>query len=188
MVLNKVRKAETAMQCSTDEAAMSNTQQDLAARVQALEDRLDIIQLVMSYPLILDSGLSEYARSAWSPTGIFDRGNENPAKHSGSYLGAYGVDKIIEETTGAAVREAREKGMAHLMTSPHVVVDGDRAVATNYNQLVQWDGETFLSPRVTSNRWELVRQNGRWKIERRVLRLLTGSKESRDLLGRELTP
>ncbi len=167
---------------------MSDDQQDLAKRIQALEDRLDIIQLIMSYPLALDSGSSEYARSAWSPTGIFDRGNENPAEHSGNYLGAYGVDKIIEETTGPAVRKAREHGMAHLMTAPHVVIDGDRAVATNHNQLVQWNGETFVSPRITSNRWELVRQNGRWKIERRILRLLTGSKESRELLGRELTP
>jgi hypothetical protein len=160
--------------------------QDLAKRVQALEDRLDILQLIMSYPLALDSGAEKHCRSTWAETGVFDRGSGDPAEHSGGYQGAYGVETIIEELNGPALRQARNSGLAHLMTAPHVVVHGDKAVATNYNQLVEHGQNGFGTTRVTANRWELVRQQGKWLIERRILRLLTGAREARELLGQEL--
>jgi SnoaL-like domain len=103
---------------------------DLAQRVQALEDRLDILQLIMSYPLALDSGAQEYCRSVWAETGVFDLGKGDPAEHSGGYSGSYGVETIIEEMNGQAIGDARDHGLAHLMTPPHVVIDGDEAVAT----------------------------------------------------------
>jgi hypothetical protein len=175
----------TRIETGTGQETMSGDH-DLATRVQALEDRVDILQLIMSYPLTLDSGAEEYCRSVWAQTGVFDRGKGDPAEHSGGYLGSYGVETIIEEMNGPAIREARDRGLAHLMTSPHVVVHGDRAVATNYNQLVERGQDGFVTTRVSANRWELMRQGGRWFIERRVLRLLSGSAEARDLLGREL--
>jgi hypothetical protein len=39
---------------------------------------------------------------------------------------------------------------------------------------------------VTANRWELVRQQGKWLIQRRILRLLTGARDAQRLLGQEL--
>lgn len=159
---------------------------DLAKRVQSLEDRLDILQLIMSYPLALDSGAEKHCRSAWAETGVFDRGSSDPAAHSGGYQGAYGVETIIEELNGPALQEARNTGLAHLMTTPHVVVQGDKAVATNYNQLVEHGQTGFHTTRVTANRWELVRQQGKWRIQRRVLRLLTGAREAQRLLSQEL--
>jgi len=140
----------------------------------------------MSYPLALDSGAEQYCRSAWAEHGLFDRGSHDPAEHSGGYQGAYGVETIIEELNGPALQQARDRGLAHLMTAPHVVIHGNKAVATNYNQLVEREGDEFHTTRVTANRWELVRENGKWVIERRVLRLLTGTREARDLLGQEL--
>src|SRR5947209_13134652 len=102
--------------------------QDLEKRVQALEDKLDILQLIMSYPLALDSGTEEHCRSVWAQTGIFDRGSNDPAEHSGGYQGAYGVETIIEEFNGPDLQKARDRGLAHLMTTPHVVINGDKAV------------------------------------------------------------
>jgi hypothetical protein len=167
-------------------ATAVSTDQNLEKRVQALEDRLEIIQLIMSYPLALDSGAEKPCRAAWADNGIFDRGSNDPAEHSGGYQGAYGVETIIEEFNGPALQEARDHGLAHLMTAPHVAVHGNKAVATNYHQLVEREGDEFRTTRVTANRWELVRSNGKWLIERRVLRLLTGMPEARQLLGQEL--
>jgi uncharacterized protein with PhoU and TrkA domain len=51
---------------------MMTGDQDLAKRVQMLEDRLDILQLIMSYTLALNSGAEKHCRSAWAETGRFD--------------------------------------------------------------------------------------------------------------------
>jgi hypothetical protein len=160
--------------------------QDLEKRVQVLEDKLDILQLIMSYPLALDSGAEKHCRSTWAENGVFDRGSSDPAEHSGGYQGTYGVETIIEEFNGPDLQKARDHGLAHLMTAPHVVIHGDTAAATNYNQLVECAGDGFHTTRVTANRWELVRRDGKWLIERRILRLLSGTREARDLLGKEL--
>ena len=163
-----------------------SSNRDLAQRVRALEDKLDILQLIMSYPLALDSGADTHCRSVWAETGTFDRGSSDPAEHSGGYQGAYGVETIIEELNGPALQQARAGGLAHLMTAPHVVIHRDDAVATNYNQLVEHGDNGFHTTRVTANRWELVRQQGKWLIPRRILRLLTGAREAQQLLGQEL--
>jgi hypothetical protein len=165
---------------------MMTGDQDLTKRVQMLEDRLDILQLIMSYPLALDSGAETHCRSVWAETGLFDRGSSDPAEHSGGYQGAYGVETIVEELNGPALQRARDSGLAHLMTTPHVVIEGDKAVATNYNQLVEHGQNGFHTTRVTANRWELVRQHGKWLIERRILRLLSGTREAQQLLRQEL--
>jgi hypothetical protein len=159
---------------------------NLEQRVQALEDKLDIVQLIMSYPLALDSGAEGYCSSVWAEEGIFDRGSSEPAEHSGGYQGSYGVKTILEEMNGPAIRAARNKGLAHLMTAPHVQVNGNRAIATNYNQLVEHGTDGFITTRVSANRWELVRRNESWLIERRTLRLLDGSSEARQLLRHDL--
>ncbi len=119
-------------------------------------------------------------------TGLFDRGSGDPAEHSGGYQGSYGVETIVEELNGSAIQAARNSGLAPLTTAPHVMIHGDRAIATNYSQLVEHGQNEFHTTRVTANRWELIRQNGRRLIERRILRLLNGPREAQQLLSQEL--
>ena len=161
---------------------------DLLRRVEALEDRLEIAQLIMSYALALDGGGTNYCRSVWSEAGIFDRGEPDVDRHGGHYGGAYGRDTILEEVGGSALQASRDRGMAHLMTFPHIVVSGDRATATNYNQLVLGAQKGFITTRVSANRWELARKDGAWTIERRTLRLLDGSREPQNLLKEAVEP
>jgi SnoaL-like protein len=160
----------------------------LLQRVEALESLLEIAQLIMSYPLALDGGATDYCRSVWSEAGIFDRGEPDVDRHGGDYGGAYGRDTILEEVGGAPLQASRDRGMAHLMTFPRIVVSGDRATATNYNQLVLSGQKGFTTTRVTANRWELIRKDGAWVIERRTLRLLDGSREPQDLLKEAVQP
>jgi hypothetical protein len=144
---------------------------------------MEIIQLIMSYPIALDSGDQNYCRRVWSEQGVFDRGSSEPAEHSGGYQGSYGLETILEEMNGLAIQAARDRGLAHVMTTPHVLIDGERAVATNYNQLIEGRSKGFITTRVSANRWELVRSAEGWRIERRMLRLLDGSTEARQLLS-----
>ena len=77
-----------------------------------------------------------------------------------------------------------------------VEIDGDRATATSYLQIITPDKDGaprelsghgtssgFRIHRVGANRWELKRTPQGWKVTRRTLRPLDGSDGARDLLG-----
>jgi hypothetical protein len=160
----------------------------LEERVQRLEDQLSIYQLIVSYPLAVDSASVDFAASVWLENGVFDRGAADPEKHSGEFEGAYGLDAILQEVGGAALQTAREAGLAHIMTTPHIEIKGDEAVATGYTLMVARDGEEFRIRRPTANRWDLVRHGHTWKIKRRTLRLMDGSPEGRELLRAAMHP
>jgi len=164
---------------------MSNANKpSLEERVQALEDKLAIYQLIMSYPLAVDSRSVDFAASVWTEDGTFDRGAADPKQHSGHFEGAYGIEAILKEVGGPALQAAREAGLCHIMTAPQIEIRGDEAAATGYTLMVARDGDEFRVRRPTANRWDLVRDGDRWKIKRRTLRLLDGSPQARELLGR----
>jgi len=59
--------------------------------------------------------------------------------------------------------------VAHV-PGPFVVhVEGDRAVATGYLTLFM-SGNGITPARQSLGRWEMVRQDGRWRISRRIVR------------------
>jgi hypothetical protein len=160
----------------------------LEQRVRAIEDTLAIHQIIMSYPLAIDTRNLDHVTTAWMQDGVFDRGAADPARHSGDFDGAYGIDHILQEVGGPALQKAREGGLAHIMTSPRITVDGDEAVATGYTLLVMRDGDGYRVQRPTANRWDLVRGADGWRIKRRTLRLIDGSSESRELFSRSFPP
>jgi len=160
----------------------------LEERVQALEDKLAIYQIIMSYPLAVDSRSVDFAERVWTEDGVFDRGAGDPKQHSGNFEGAYGIDAILKEVGGPALQAAREAGLAHIMTAPQIEIRGDEAAATGYTFMVMRDGDAFHVRRPTANRWDLVRSGDGWKIKRRTLRLLDGSQDARDLFRRAVKP
>lgn len=78
-----------------------------------------------------------------------------------------------------------ERGCAHVLTTPHVHVDGDRAVATCYSLTHHYVPETgnFQVSRVSSNRWGLVRTESGWRVASRTNRLLNGDPAARALFA-----
>lgn len=156
----------------------------LEERIQALEDKHAIHQLIMSYPLAIDSRSLDFVEAVWSEDGVFDRGAVDPKQHSGSFEGAYGVEAILKEVGSPQLQAGREGGLCHIMTAPQIEIRGDEAAATGYTMMVVRDGDEFRVRRPTANRWDLVRACGGWKIKRRTLRLLDGSADARELLGR----
>jgi hypothetical protein len=153
----------------------------LEHRLRAVEDRLAIHQLIMSYPLAVDTRSLDYVGEVWTQDGVFDRGSADPHKHSGDFEGAYGKDNILKEVGGPQLQASREAGLAHVMTAPHITIDGDTAAATNYVILIVGKPDDCRVRRPSANRWDLVRVDGRWLIRRRTLRLIDGSNASREL-------
>lgn len=167
---------------------MERQQPDLDAlflRVEAMEDKWQILQLLSTYGPAVDSGSADAASELWQEDGVYD-------VDSGILDGRGDVKSMIE---GELHQNFIMNGSAHMMSVPRIELCGDRAVATGHSQLVIKIPRTeadFKVLRITANRWELVREGNHWRVSRRVGRLLDGRSDARELLaagvGTELRP
>ena len=149
-------------------------------RLDDLESRLQILDLVARYGPAVDSGHARAVADLWVEEGTYSYtlgdGTDVLAGHDG----------LREMVRGAMHQGIIGDGAAHLMGLPVVEVCGDRAVATGYSTLVRHhpqDG-SFRIDRISANRWEFVRTGGTWRVTDRVNLLLDGRESSRFLLGR----
>jgi hypothetical protein len=159
----------------------------LEERIRAIEDRLEIDNLIASHPPSADTAGSDHIAASWVEDGVFDRG-ENLSSPRGR-------ENIAKQVLSADHQAAIERGLAHFTSLPHVAIDGDSAVVTSYLQILvpQTQGDPVDVPnhgsskgfrihRMTANRWELVRTAQGWRIKRRTLRQLDGSQPARNIL------
>ena len=159
----------------------------LEQRVRAIEDRLEIYNLIAGHPPSADTGADYYAEIAYADDGVFDRG--------ANLSGATGNKAIAAQLKSDGHQAAITGGIAHFTGLPHIALDGDRAIVTSYLQILtpNKSGEAIEVPnhgssrgyhihRVVANRWELARTPSGWKIKRRTLRLVDGSEPSREIL------
>jgi hypothetical protein len=161
------------------------TNLELDARLRAVEDRLDIYNLIAAHPPSADSSSGEFAASFWTEDGIFDQdGNERAA-----------VDMTIRGFSSPHYQASQAQGMAHFVGLPHITIDGDTATVISYLQILAPDinGRVDALPghkptkgyrvhRLTANRWDLVRAAQGWRIKRRTLRLIDDSQGARHIL------
>jgi SnoaL-like domain len=166
-----------------DMAVKQPKRNSLERRLRAVEDRLAILDLIASHPPATDSASRDHAASYWSDDGIVDMG-DGPKD--------YKAMMAILESPG--FKEAQTQGICHFSGLPQIEIDGNKAVATSYLQILAADpkGEPFaLSAhgsskgyrvlRVSANRWELVRTRRGWRIKNRTWRGMDNP-AARDLL------
>ena len=166
------------------------TRGTLEDRIRAIEDRLEIYNLIAGHPPSADTGADYFTRAVYTEDGVFDRG---------PHAGGTGNAAIAAVVKTPEHRAAIEGGLAHFCGLPHVELDGDRAAVTSYLQILTPDpdgtpvalsnhgtSKGFRIHRVAANRWELVRTREGWKIERRTLRPLDGSEPARQILRQAL--
>ena len=164
----------------------------LEDRLRAIEDRLDIYNLIASHPPSADIGGHDHIAASWVEDGEFDRG-ENLSSPRGRHA-------IAKQVLSAEHQAAIAGGLAHFTGLPHVAIDGDTAVVTSYLQILvpqnqgeavdvpnHGSGKGFRVHRMNANRWELVRTAEGWKFKRRTLRQLDGSEPARKILQGAIT-
>jgi hypothetical protein len=164
----------------------------LEQRVRAIEDRLEIYNLIAGHPPSADTGADYYTEAVYTEDGVFDRGVNLP--------GATGNTAIAAIVKSPAHQEAIAGGIAHFAGLPYIALDDDEAVVTSYLQILtpRKSGEAIEVPnhgasrgyhihRVVTSRWELKRTSSGWKIKRRTIRLVDGSEPSREILRGALT-
>ena len=103
----------------------------LDARLRAIEDRLEIYDLIASHPPSADTGADYYTRVAFAEDGSFDRGE--------GLDGAVGNEAIAAMTQTPGHQRAIAGGLAHFTGLPHIAIDGDTASVTSYLQLLHPD-------------------------------------------------
>jgi len=159
----------------------------LEQRIRAIEDRLEIYNLIAGHPPSADTGADYYAEAVYAEDGEFDRG--------AGLSGGVGNRAIAAMLKSPAHQAAIAGGLAHFTGLPHIAIDGDNAVVISYLQILtpNKSGTAIEVPnhgasrgyhihRVVANRWELHRTASGWKIKRRSIRLVDGSEPSRDIL------
>jgi len=159
----------------------------LEDRIRAIEDRLEIYNLIASHPPSADTSGKNHILASWVEDGLFDRGDTLSSPR--------GRESIANQVLSVDHQAAIERGLAHFTSLPHVAIDGGTAVVTSYLQILvpQTQGDPVEVPnhgsskgfrvhRMTANRWELVRTPQGWKIKRRTLRQLDGSEPARKIL------
>jgi hypothetical protein len=162
-------------------------------RLRAVEDRMEIYNLIAGHPPSADTGADYYAEDVYLEDGVFDRG--------AGLTGAKGNKEMGAVLKSPGHQKAIAGGLAHFTGLPHIAIKGDTAVVTSYLQILHPDpngkevelsnhGKStgFRIHRVMANRWELVRTSDGWKIKKRSLRPLDGSEDARTLLAGALEP
>lgn len=147
---------------------------DLEQRLRAVEDRLAIFELIASYGPAVDSGDSHGASKLWSSDGSYDVGG------MGVTSGQTAIEKLFD---GGTHQSLIANGAGHMLNSPTIAIDGDHATAINYSAMFVKADNGFVAARVAANHWRLERIDGRWRVVKRINRLLDGAQEARDLLG-----
>jgi hypothetical protein len=160
----------------TELAELRDALQRLAARVKSLEDQVEISQLVAQYGPAVDSGAGEATAALWTADGTFDA---LPQRRM------HGREDIVGMVHGAGHQSLIHNGCGHVLTVPHIVVDGDQATGRSYALNIRWDAERqqFWVARVSANTWRWVRTPLGWRIQQRINASLDGTPEHRAMLA-----
>ena len=150
-------------------------------RLQAIEDRLEILNLIAAHPPGADSAAHDFAASFWLADGTVEMAGQ-----------AKGYESMIGVLNTPAFAEAQRQGICHFTGLPHIAIEGDRALATSYLQILAANPEGkpfelsahgtskgFRVLRLSANRWELERTAEGWRIKSRTMRSMDnpGSRE-----------
>lgn len=146
--------------------------EELAARLRAIEDRVEIAELIARYGPIVDAGAGELLTELWTPEGRYTVGDEF------LLVG----DKVAELTELPSHVSYLERGCAHVLTTPTVRVSGDHARAANHSVVLVREGAAWVADRVSANAWHFERTSAGWRVALRQNKLLDGSVAARDLL------
>ena len=150
----------------------------LETRLQAAEDRLEIMRLVNSYGPLADSGSSQAAAELWTEDGAYDVGGF----HGGPGHKNVGHKNIKAIYDSAAHQELIHIGSAHFTGPLSIQVHGDTADAVGYSVVIKNEGDRWFLWRAAINHWELVRTRDGWRIKVRYNRVLDGSEQSHDTM------
>ncbi|MCB2047945.1 MAG: nuclear transport factor 2 family protein [Novosphingobium sp.] len=154
---------------------MARSNRTVEERLQELEDRDAIRQIVSAYSYSVDGCNAESVGSLYTEQGVYAVGDMAP------FVGRAQVAAI---TADQGHLDLVAGGCAHISLPPYIEIDGDLAVATCHTMVARNGDDGFWIWRLSASRLELVREaDGEWRIERRENWLLDGNPDASKMLG-----
>jgi 3-phenylpropionate/cinnamic acid dioxygenase small subunit len=160
MTILALAAAQALSACSP--AAEAQGSDDLAARVQALEDEKEIRRVLVHYGEYLDARDYRAYSQLFARDGVWTGG-------FGSFTGPAAIEAMLGENMGAREPGFINRDNFHLMTTMVVDVTGETAEARSRYLFFTRTPEDRPSIAL-AGRYEdtLVREDGAWKIQRRI--------------------
>lgn len=145
-------------------------------RLQALEDRQAIYQIVCGYGYSVDGCNADAVGDAYVEDGVY------AVADMPSWIGREAIAAITSSESHLKLVRA---GCAHMSSLPYVVIEGDHAVATCHTMVPMHGENGFFIGRLSASRIDLARQtDGGWQIFHRQNYMLDGNPEGPAMLGR----
>jgi ketosteroid isomerase-like protein len=145
----------------------------LEARVNVLEDQVEIHRLINSWGPAVDTGNAEAAAALFSDDAIL--------QSDLSYL--ISPAAIAAMVRGEGHQSLIRGGSAHIPAFPVVRIDGDTATATGYTRVYRHTDRGYDIWRVSANHWQFRRTDDGWRVTKRVNHVIDGGPEAPELLG-----
>ena len=134
----------------------------LEQRVRRMEDESDIRRILIQYGAFLD------AKDFRSYAGLFAKDGEWWGGF-GRFKGPAAIEKMLIDHLGAAEPDYINKQSYHLMSNPIITITGDTAHATSKYLFVTRSADNKPVPSLAGRYVDdYVRENGEWKVKRRV--------------------
>jgi hypothetical protein len=144
-------------------ATAAEKRESLESRLQALEDREEIRQLLKDYGHFLDQ------RDFASFSQLFAEKDGEWIGGLGKAKGSQAIRKLMEETIGNDTKKISAPNY-HLFTNEIITVNGDQATATTKWMFVVQGDKGRPQPFYLGHYEDtLIREKGRWKFLRRVV-------------------
>ena len=99
----------------------------LEERLRAIEDRLEIYDIIASHPPSADTGGDAHIAESWVEDGVCLDRADPPTR---------GRKAIADQVLSPGHQAAIARGLAHFTSLPRVAISGDHAVVTSYLQIV----------------------------------------------------
>lgn len=147
---------------------------DSERRLQALEDRAAIANLIASYGPLADSGNAQALAKLWTRDGEYSVGGYGTAK------GHAAIAALIQ---GDTHQQLMGQGCAHVLSPHTITISGNEAEARGYSTVFRRAGDSYEAWRVSANRWRFVRTVAGWRVTSRENAPLDGAEAARAILG-----
>ncbi|GLR67179.1 hypothetical protein GCM10010909_18600 [Acidocella aquatica] len=149
---------------------------EIEARLRRLEGQQAIYQVVCGYGYAVDGLNAAAVGSFYTHDSVYAVGD----------IGAFNGREAIEAITRDPGHvQLVASGCAHMSTLPHVLIEGDKAVATCHTMVSMHGPDGFYIGRLSASRRQLTRQEGGARmIVHRQSFVLNGEPAATALLGR----
>lgn len=160
----------------------------LEARIEAVEAELAIRNIIARYGLAADCGDVDTALSCHTADAVYIVSNPNAGRDRSEEadLELYG-HRAIADMLNSERHQSLIPNCAHTVGPLVIVVNSEAAKVIGYSRVYNMVKAKPHLMRLAFNRWDMRRENGKWKIARRESRVM-GEEAARDLLLMELSP